>query len=94
MDIIVFDLCLKKNKLGIWIDYFDAEKNKQLHTSLTGNLTPLTKKSLQLAFWTHPLVTLKTILLIHWQALKLLKKKIVYQPKPKQFKERISSTIK
>ena len=89
-----FRFVLKKNKIGIWINYFDEEKNKQLYTSLTGNLTPLTKKSLRLAFWTHPLVTLKTILLIHWQALKLLKKKIVYQPKPKQFKERISSAIK
>jgi len=89
-----FRFLLQNNKLGIWIDYFDKEKNKQLLTSLTGSLAPLNSASLRKAFWSHPLVTLKTVLLIHWQALKLLKKRIRYIPKPKQYEEKISSTIK
>lgn len=87
-----FRFSLQENKLGIWIDYFDKENNKQLLTSLTGSLTPLTKQSLRKAFWSHPLVTLKTILLIHWQALKLVKKRIRYIPKPRQYEEKISAT--
>lgn len=87
-----FRFSLKNDKLGIWIDYFDKEKNKQLLTSLTGSLTPLSSASLRKAFWSHPLVTLKTILLIHWQALKLVSKRIRYIPKPEQYKEKISNT--
>lgn len=88
-----FRFTIKESKLGIWIEYFNNTKNKQLLTSLTGNLKPLNKKSLSRAFWTHPLVTLKTITLIHWQALKLLTKKLRYQSNPEQLKERVSSTI-
>lgn len=87
-----FRFSLQEKKLGIWIDYFDKEKNKQLLTSLTGNLQPLTKQSLRKAFWSHPLVTLKTILLIHWQALKVVRKRIRYIKKPEQYEKKISST--
>lgn len=86
-----FRFSLKEKKLGIWIDYFDKEKNKQLITSLTGRLTLLNHSALTKSFWSHPLVTLKTILLIHWQALKLLKKGIPYIRKPKQFDNKIST---
>ena len=89
-----FRFALRENKVGIWINYFDCKNNKQLLTSLTGNLIPLNKKTQSRVFWTHPLVTLKTIFLIHWQALKLITKKITYQPKPKQLKEKVSSTLK
>ncbi|MDG1286903.1 MAG: DUF1365 domain-containing protein [Rickettsiales bacterium] len=87
-----FRFSLNKNTLGIWIDFYDAQGEKQLITSLTGTLTPLTKQSLRRAFWTHPLVTLKTIFLIHWQAIKLLSKGLKYISKPTQRKERLSST--
>ncbi len=89
-----FRFALKDSKVGIWINYFDSKNNKQLLTSLTGNLIPLNKKNQSRVFWTHPLVTLKTIFLIHWQALKLITKKITYQPKPEQLKEKVSSTLK
>jgi len=82
----------KPEKLGIWIDFYDAEGNKQLETALTGTLTPMTKSSLRKAFWTHPLVTFKAITLIHWQAVKIIAKKIRYISKPKQHDKRISST--
>ena len=87
-----FRFSLQENTLGIWIDYFDKEKNKQLLTSLTGRFEPLTKWSLRKAFWSHPLVTLKTIMFIHWHALKLLRKRIRYIRKPKQYEDKISVT--
>lgn len=87
-----FRFSLQDNKLGIWIDYYDKEKNKQLLTALTGSLQPLTKQSLRKAFLSHPLVTLKTIMLIHRQALKLVRKRIPYIPKPKQHEQKTSGT--
>lgn len=87
-----FRFALAKTQLGIWIDYFDAESNKQLITSLTGRFAPLDCASLTRVFWSHPLVTLKTILLIHWQAIKLFSKGIRYIVKPLQFLDRITAT--
>ena len=81
-----------EKKLGIWIDYFDKKQNKQLLTSLIGTLSPLTKATLTKSFWTHPLVTLKTIILIHFQALKLVIKRVRHISKPKQYEENVSTT--
>lgn len=81
-------------KLGIWIDFFHANGEKQLVTALTGTLSPYSRHTRSKAFWQHPLVTFKTILLIHWQALKLVAKGIRYIPKPKQLLQRHSTTHK
>ncbi|HWV14504.1 MAG TPA: DUF1365 domain-containing protein [Cellvibrio sp.] len=80
------------DRLGIWIDYYDENQQKQLITSLTGNFSPLTPLTLSKAFWQHPLVTLKAITLIHWQALKLLMKGIGFIAKPDQLAQKISTT--
>lgn len=85
-----FRFALAESGLGIWIDYFDAAGNRQLVTSLTGTLSPLTAASLRHAAWKHPLVTLLTIALIHWQALKLVSKGIRYIAKPLKRSERLS----
>ena len=87
-----FRFALTGDVLGIWIDYHDKENNKQLVTALTGKMTPLNTASLRHAFWSHPLVTLKVIALIHWQAIKLVSKGIRYVVKPPQRDERVSST--
>ncbi len=87
-----FRFALKEKKFGIWIDFYDGNGNKQLLTSLIGQLQPLTKKSMWHAFWTHPLVTFKTIFLIHWQAVKLVSKGIKYIPKPEQLLKKLSTT--
>lgn len=87
-----FRFSLMGDQLGIWIDYYDKEQNKQLITSLTGKLAPLDTKSLRHAFWSHPLVTLKVIALIHWQAAKLVSNGIRYIVKPPQRTETASST--
>jgi DUF1365 family protein len=88
-----FKFSLKEERFGIWIDYFDSKNNKQLMTSLVGNLVPLNNLSLNKAFKTHLFLTIKTILLIHLQALKLFCKKISYFRKPKQYKDKLSATL-
>lgn len=80
----------KNNQIAIYIDYYNENGKKQLLTSLMGKLEPLTKSSLRKAFWQHPLVTFKTIFLIHMQALKLVSKKIKYINKPPQKEQRFS----
>ena len=80
------------NRFGAWIDFYNEEGHKQLVTSLIGPLCPLTTRSMRWAFWAYPLVTVKTIILIHWQALKLLLKRVKYVPKPEQKPENISRT--
>lgn len=87
-----FRFDVKEEKLSIWIDFFDAEDNKQLVTSLNGKLTPMNAQSLRKAFWVYPLITFKAIILIHWQAAKLLAKGIKYIPRPAQKSEKISTT--
>lgn len=78
--------------LGVWIDYYDADQQKQLVTSLTGTLSPLTSRALQRAFWRHPLVAIKAISLIHWQALKLFVRGIRFISKPAQLAQRTTAT--
>ncbi len=81
---------LDGERLGIWIDFYDEESNKKLITSLTGTLMPLTRKNLRYVFWRYPLVTLKSICLIHWQALKLVFKHARYYRKPVQLTPKIT----
>ncbi|MDE1901790.1 MAG: DUF1365 domain-containing protein [Alphaproteobacteria bacterium] len=85
-----FRFDLEDNRLGIWIDYYDASQHKQLITSLVGSLEQLTPDSLRRAFWRHPLVTLKSIILIHFQALKLVMKGIRYFVKPIQLPQKVT----
>jgi hypothetical protein len=80
----------RAEKLGIWIDFYDAQGNKKLITSLIGGFTQLNKKNLRKAFWKHPLVTFKAIFLIHFQAIKIVAKGIKYISKPLQLKQKIS----
>ena len=65
------------------VDYYNGTE-KQLITSLHGELQKFNSANRRRAFWQYPLVTLKTIVLIHWQALKILWKKIPYISRPKQ----------
>lgn len=87
-----FRFSLHENQLGIWIDYYDEMRQKQLLTSLMGGFIPLDEKNLNRVFWTHPLMTLKVIFLIHWQAVKLVLKGIKIISKPKQNIEKITSS--
>ena len=82
----------QREKFGIWIDFFYSGGEKQLVTSLTGSLEPMNAGTLRKAFWVYPLVTFKAIVLIHWQALRLLVKGVEYFPKPQQNREHVSAT--
>ena len=80
------------NRFAVNIDYFNGEGQKTLLTSLGGNFVPLTVCALRRSFWRHPLVTLKAVFLIHWQALKIISKGIQYSAKPPQNEENVSAT--
>lgn len=79
-------------RFGVWIDYFDADGQRQLITALGGAVMPLTTARLRGLAWRYPLVTLRAITLIHWQAAKLVAKKIKYISKPLQKNEKDSAT--
>ncbi|MFZ4124917.1 MAG: DUF1365 domain-containing protein [Rickettsiales bacterium] len=85
-----FRVTQSEGKLGIWIDYTHENGEKQLLTSLIGSLEPLTRANLRRAFWRYPIVTLTTIALIHWQAIKLMRKGIRYIVKPIQRDKKLS----
>ncbi len=77
-----FRISHKDRKLGIWIDYYDAGGQRKLLTALTGTLVPWDRNTLKKAFFLHPFVTLTAVARIHWQAIKLVFKRIKYIPKP------------
>ncbi|MED7787449.1 DUF1365 domain-containing protein [Francisella sp. 19X1-34] len=85
-----FSLNLENNtKNQIIINYYD-DSQLQLGTAITAQAKPLTSANLIKEFFRSPLLTLKVIYLIHWQALKIVFKRIKYIPKPEQKKIRVS----
>lgn len=85
-----FRFAVREEKLGIWIDHYDANGALILLTSLVGRMEPLTRSALWKAFFAIPLVTLKVIGLIHFEALRLVAKKIRYINKPPQKEHRVT----
>lgn len=66
------------------IDYYTDDNKKMLLTSVMGRIKPVGNAEVLKAFFSYPLITLKTIFLIHFQAVKILLKGIKYIPKPIQ----------
>lgn len=87
-----FRFDLREKDFNVWIDYINADENKQLITSLGGTFSPLNTDGLRSAFWRHPLVALKAMSLIHWQALRLALKGIAYRIKPTQGQPTVTAT--
>ena len=85
-----FRFAVREHKLGIWIDHYNADGELTLLTSLVGNMQPLTRRTLWKAFFAIPLVALKVIGLIHFEALRLIAKKIPYLNKPLQKEHRVT----
>lgn len=87
-----FRFDLNRDNLNIWIDYYNKLGQKQLVTSLVGHFSVLNKSSLRSTFWRHPLVTMKVIFSIHWQALRLILNGIRHIPKPEQYSYRTTGS--
>jgi len=75
-----FDLKVPDAKLVMQVDDYH-EKERVLHTTLTGNRMELTDKNMLLLTLKYPLVTLKVIGGIHWEALRLWLKGLAAQKK-------------
>lgn len=69
------------DRIVVRIDHDDAQ-GPVLQTSVSGQLEPLTARSLRRAFWGWPLMTLGVVLRIHWQALRLWTKGVPVRSKP------------
>lgn len=76
-----FDLNIPDQKLKIKIDDYDKAGQRFFISTLSGVKKNLTDANLLLYFISFPLITLKVIWLIHWQALKLWLKKIPFHKK-------------
>src|SRR5581483_8223653 len=76
-----FDLQIPGETLQIRIDDFDKEGKRFFISTLSGSRKELTGSRLLLYFFSFPLITLKVITLIHWQAFKLWLKKLPYHKK-------------
>ena len=76
-----FTLRPPRSRFSISIDYATAEEDL-LTATMVGGRRALTDRNLARVFFTHPLLTLKIIGGIHWQALRLLLKGARYRPVP------------
>lgn len=75
-----FTLHAPGEKLAVRIDDH-AAGSRMLHTALTGIRNPLTNRRLAWFLLKYPLITVKIITLIHWQALRLWLKRVPCFPK-------------
>ena len=79
-----FELSIPDEKLRIRIDDYDGEGNRFFMSTLSGTRKELTDANLLRYFFSIPLITLKVIGLIHWEALRLWRKKIPFHRKEAQ----------
>lgn len=78
-----FRFIFNQKNIAVWIDYFINEKTL-LTSVVSKKRVSLNDINLAQALIAIPFMTLKVIILIHWQALKIFIKKIKYIPKPLQ----------
>lgn len=76
-----FALTLPGDRLSVGITQRDDD-GPLLRASITATRMEMTDRNLATLFVTHPLVTLKAIVAIHWEALKLWRKGLRYRPRP------------
>lgn len=89
-----FNFIVREHLFSAKIDYFNEDNRHQLSTALTAQPTLLSRQKLRLAFWQYPWVTLKSITMIHYQALRLWLKKTPFFPLPKQYRNKLTLTEK
>lgn len=82
MDLIYdFRVAPPSEKVSVVVSVGNA-RGPVLVASLVGERRALSDRALALTFLTHPLLTLKVVGAIHWEALKLWWKRIRLQPRP------------
>lgn len=76
---LAFDFTLREpqDHLGIRIDDYDGS-TRVLHSALAGKRAALTDRRLAWYLVAHPLLTLRVITLIHWEALRLWLKRVPF----------------
>ena len=79
---LAFDLTLRTpgEKLALRIDAYDGEV-RVLHAIVAGRRAPLTDGRLAWFLLKYPLITLKIVARIHWQAFRLWIKRVPFFPK-------------
>ena len=77
-----FRFNIDQHQCQIDIRYYDKEQQAALLTSLSGDFMPLSRKSLRKLFWQSPLLSLKVLALIHYQAFRLFLKGVKYHKNP------------
>jgi uncharacterized protein len=75
-----FRFALPGERLGVWIDDY-CGPDRTLISSVSGRRTELTAGNLLACTARHPLITLRTIFLIHWHAFLLWKKNLPFHRK-------------
>jgi uncharacterized protein len=73
-----FQLQIPNNQLDVRINDYTKDGNIFFMSSLRGTRSELSDRNLVLYFLSFPLITVKVILMIHWQALQLWRKKLAF----------------
>lgn len=76
-----FSVSAPGERLTLSIDQHD-ETGQLLRAGMALTRVPFNDANVWRLFWTHPLLTLKVISAIHWQALKLKLKGATFHPRP------------
>ncbi|MBY0427595.1 MAG: DUF1365 domain-containing protein [Alphaproteobacteria bacterium] len=76
-----FRFDVRPDVINIFIDYYVGGE-KRLSTSLCGKRHALNDKNLLLRFFQYPFITMKVIVLIHFEAIRLALKRMRYFDKP------------
>lgn len=87
-----FKFSHKENFFAAFVDYMADDNSPVLLTSVSGKMKQATVGNLVRSFFMYPLITLKVMFLIHWQALIILAKGMKYVPKPLQSSQTHSIT--
>jgi DUF1365 family protein len=85
-----FRFAFNQKNIGAWINYLGDDGEINLLTSVVCKKQELSNLALLRGFFSIPLMTLKVVILIHWQALKIIFKKIKYVSKPQQKTHKIT----
>lgn len=84
-----FTVSAPGERLSISIDQHDGA-GRLLRAGMALTRVPFSDRNVWRLFWTHPLLTLKVITAIHWQAVKLKLKGARFHPRPEPASDSIT----